>query len=228
MREELFDLSDEYEEMLSQGLRFSGESAAYFLEGRLRSLRRWLKEPERIRRVLDFGCGVGHGTKRLSVLFPGADVAGVDTGEKALDAARRLNGGAGIRFLTVDELRGDDTLYDLCYVNGVFHHIAPRDRPDGLSLIHRCLRPGGMLAFFENNPWNLGARIVMAHIPFDRHARMLSPREAARLAQSAGYRALQTRSLFFFPRFLKPLRFLESRLEWTPLGAQYCILARRP
>src|SRR5438309_3255475 len=33
--EELFDLSSEYESMLNQGIRLSGESMAFFLEGRL-------------------------------------------------------------------------------------------------------------------------------------------------------------------------------------------------
>jgi hypothetical protein len=39
----------------------------------------------------------------------------------------------------------------------------------------------GMLALFENNPWNPGARMVMARIPFDRDAVTLSPIEARRM-----------------------------------------------
>jgi len=128
--------------------------------------------------------------------------------------------------MTLADLReGED--FDLCYVNGVFHHIDPAERPEALSLIHRVLRPGGVLALFENNPWNFGARMVMARIPFDRDARMLSPVLTAQLLTRAGFEVLRTDSLFFFPRFLKGLRFSELFLGWTRLGAQYVVLGGR-
>jgi len=92
-------------------------------------------------------------------------------------------------------------------------------------MIHRALRPGGTLALFENNPWNIGARMVMARIPFDRDAQMLSPWCASALLQGSGFEILSTDSLFFFPRFLQALRFLEPSLSSTLLGAQYLVLA---
>jgi hypothetical protein len=41
--EELFDLSDEYEAMLNQGIRLSGESMFFFLEGRLNLLQEQMR-----------------------------------------------------------------------------------------------------------------------------------------------------------------------------------------
>jgi len=38
MEEALFDLSDEYRQMLHQGLRLSGESQEFFIRGRIESL----------------------------------------------------------------------------------------------------------------------------------------------------------------------------------------------
>ena len=71
----LFDLTEEYSRMLNQGLKLSGEDQAFFIEGRLRDLARTLagRQP---RRILDFGCGLGHTAGRFSRLFPKAEIVG--------------------------------------------------------------------------------------------------------------------------------------------------------
>src|SRR5678815_4746650 len=148
--------------MLNQGIRLSGENMMFFLEGRLNLLRARVSPHTSVSRILDFGCGLGYTSKRLREMFPRAEITGVDTSRQALEAARERNSGPGIRFVHVDELGGIAGGFDLCYVNGVFHHIPPEERLDALRVIHRSLRPGGKLALFENNPWNLGARMVMA------------------------------------------------------------------
>jgi len=224
IKEELFDLTGEYEAMLNQGIRLSGESMLFFLEGRLKLLRAKTLDRSPITRILDFGCGLGHASKRLHELFPEAEITGVDTSEKALDHARECNADVRIRFQTVGDLENDRSSYDLCYVNGVFHHIPPPERPGALALIYQRLRPAGALALFENNPWNFGARMVMARIPFDRDAQMLSPLSAAGLLRKSGFEIARTDSLFFFPRSLKALRSAEPLLGWTRLGAQYLVL----
>lgn len=227
VREELFDLSEEYESMLNQGIRLSGESMSFFMEGRLQLLQKRTRGTGPVSTILDFGCGLGFASQRLRQIFPAAEITGADTSRKALEAARQKNGGPGIRFVTVDDLGNSPENFDLCHVNGVFHHILPAERPEALGLIHRVLRPGGTLALFENNPWNFGARMVMARIPFDRDAQMLSPLLTAASLRQSGFRVLQTDSLFFFPRFLKGLRFSEPFLGWTRLGAQYLVLAAK-
>jgi SAM-dependent methyltransferase len=225
--EELLDRTDEYESMLNQGIRLSGESMGFFLEGRLSLLRKRTRTMGQVSRVLDFGCGLGHASAHLRELYPAAEITGADASHNAVAAARRINGGAGIRYIGVDELEKDSGSYDVCYVNGVFHHIPAAERPAALALIHQVLRPGGTLALFENNPWNFGTRMVMARIPFDRDAHMLSPLLAADLLRQAGFEVLHTDSLFFFPRALRGLRFSEPFLGWTRLGAQYLVLAAR-
>jgi SAM-dependent methyltransferase len=226
--EELFDLSDEYEAMLNQGIRLSGESMSFFMEGRLNLLHEQVQARRRaVSGVLDFGCGLGYSSQRLSEMFAPAEVTGVDTSVNVLETARQRHGGTGVRFTSLGDLKNQAGRYDLCYVNGVFHHISPPERPGALQLIHRALRPGGMLALFENNPWNLGARMVMARIPFDREAHMLSPLLTRKLLRQEGFEILHTGSLFFFPRVLKVLRSLERPLSWTRLGAQYLVLAER-
>jgi SAM-dependent methyltransferase len=226
--EALFDLTEEYQAMLDQGIRLSGENMFFFLEGRLALLQRLLRARRPPARILDFGCGLGYAARRLRELFPDAEVTGADTSENALQSARERNGTPGVRFHALEDLEREPARFDVCYVNGVFHHIPLAERASAMALIHRVLRPGGVLALFENNPWNPGARMVMARIPFDRDAHMLSPLQTAALMKRAEFDVLRTESLFFFPRPLKALRRAEPYLSWTRLGAQYAVIGVRP
>lgn len=227
MEEALFDLAAEYTEMLNQGLRLSGESQEFFVEGRLRNLIARLPSGFAPRRILDFGCGIGATSGPLAGLFPAAAVVGTDTSERALEYAAEKHGSARIRFKGIAALESEAP-FDLCYSNGVFHHIHPAKRLSAVAKIHTALRPGGLFALFDNNPWNLGARMVMKRVPFDRHAIMMPLGEAKNLVKQAGFQAPPaTWTMFYFPRVLAPLRFLERPLAALPLGAQYCVLARK-
>ena len=224
-REVLFDLSVEYEQMLNQGIRLSGEGQEFFIRGRVESLKSRLPGGLKVRRILDFGCGIGTSARHLGEQFEKAEVVGVDTSENALSYATDKWGSDRLRFLGMDALDSEKD-FDLCYVNGVFHHIEPVDRAEAVRKIYGALRSGGRFALFENNPWNPGARMVMQRIPFDRDAKMLSVPNAVRLLRVGGFGGTVSRwSLFYFPRLLAPLRFLEGALSHLPLGAQYCVLA---
>jgi SAM-dependent methyltransferase len=223
----LFDKSEEYEAMLARGLRLSGEDRHYFIEGRLQALRDLLGPAFRPRAILDFGCGIGDTAARFASLYPDAEVTGVDAARGAVEHARREHGNARVRFETLDAFRASGR-YDLCYSNGVFHHIAPSERVAAARLVRDALAPHGRFALMENNPWNPGARWVMRRIPFDRDAIPIAPPRARALLRDAGFAACApARFLFFFPRALAWLRFAEGRLARVPLGAQYCVLASR-
>jgi SAM-dependent methyltransferase len=222
----LFDLAAEYDEMLGRGIRLSGEDRHFFVAGRLAELKRRLDRAAAPRRILDFGCGIGDTSRALLQLFGEVEVVGVDTAERALAHAVATHRDPRLRFEALDAFsaRGE---FDLCYVNGVFHHIRPAERPGAIQRIRDALTPGGHLALFENNPWNPGARMVMRRIPFDRDAQMLSIPESRSLLEAAGFQRLQTRTLFYFPRALAFLRRLEPVLAALPLGAQYLVLGQR-
>ncbi len=227
MTESLFDRSAEYDEMLQRGLQLSGEDKTYFLAGRVEDLRSHLPHPSTVRRILDFGCGIGDSSSHLAEVFAQAEVVGKDNAERAMAHAREKHGGSRVQFVALSELRSTG-LFDLCYVNGVFHHIPPAERPGAIALIASVLRQDAHLALFENNPWNLGTRLVMSRIPFDRDAQPLSVLQARRLLRAGGFsHAVTTRFLFYFPRPLARLRFAEPWLAHAPLGAQYYVLARK-
>ena len=186
MEEVLFDLSAEYSQMLNQGIRLSGEDQEFFIQGRIQSLSLRLPADFRPRRILDFGCGIGTATRRLGEKFSAAAIVGVDTSESALEYGTGHYGSNRVHFRKLTELPGEDE-FDLCYVNGVFHHIEPENRTGAVEAIYSALRPGGYLALFENNPWNPGTRLVMSRIPFDRNAIPLSIPEARRLVRTGGF-----------------------------------------
>ena len=110
----------------------------------------------------------------------------------------------------------------------MFHHIPPAEREAAVAYVHGALRPGGIFALWENNPWNPGTRLVMRRIPFDRDAETLSAPATRRLLRAGGFEIERTDFLFVFPRPLRALRPLERRLARAPLGAQYLVLARKP
>src|SRR5262249_27313815 len=141
-------------------------------------------------RALDFGCGIGSAAPIALETFPELrQLIGVDVSAQSLDVARRRYGGSRVEVRAISEYqpRGD---LGLVFCNGVFHHIAPERRADTVRAIRQALRPGGVFALFENNPWNPGTRYVMSRISFDRDAIPLSPPAARRLVAAGGLELL--------------------------------------
>jgi SAM-dependent methyltransferase len=225
MDDDPFARSDEYDALLAAGLRLSGEEKSFFIEGRLASLFAAMPPGWRPRRILDFGCGTGDTEAALAARVPDAEVVGVDVSEVALRVARARHPAA--RFASLAELAGLGA-FDLCYVNGVLHHIEPAKRGEAMTAMFSALAPGGRLALYENNAWNPGTWMVMRRVAFDRDAVPMSPLEVRRLASNAGFTAVTLRTLFYFPRPLAWLRGLEPALGRLPLGAQLQVLATKP
>ena len=217
-----------YEEALQKGVSLSGESKDYFAQKRVDWLKRRLLETGRqTTAIMDFGCGTGGAIPFLAATFQPALLVGLDVSTASISLAQQEFGSDTIRFSTPEEYSpaGD---FDLVFCNGVFHHIPPLERPGCLKFIANSLKPGGVFAMWENNPWNLGTRMVMARIPFDRDAIVLSYLEARALMREAGLTPEHSDFQFFFPRFLSWLRPLEASLRGIPLGAQYMVFGRKP
>jgi SAM-dependent methyltransferase len=217
----------DYDAALNKGISLSGEAKDYFIEGRIAWLRRcldWQQIEPGERRVLDFGCGTGASFPTLRRELRAAAVMGIDVSSAELEIARRDHPWAGAYLL--DEAPAELNA-DIAYSNGTFHHIPPADRGGAVARIFRALRPGGVFALWENNPWNPGTRMVMKRIPFDRDAITLSAPEARGMLRAGGFEILRTDFYFVFPRSLAALRKLEPALSRLPIGAQYQVLCRR-
>ena len=215
-----------YDEALQRGLSLSGENKDFFALGRIQILARWLPNAS-FQRVLDYGCGTGSATPHLLALPGLTSLVGADVSDRSIARARTIWQHPKAEFCNLSAL-STQAPFDLVFCNGVFHHIPVGERAEALSQIHRCLRSGGVLAFWENNPWNPGTRWVMSRIPFDREASLLWPGSARRLLSRARLEVIRTHFAFIFPKPLRWLRWMEWPLHRIPFGAQYLILARKP
>lgn len=216
-----------YDAALAQGLSVSGEDKSFFANGRIAWLAGCLKEiSEKPRSALDFGCGTGSATPFLFELLEISSLVGVDVSAKSLEEATRSYGSPRATFLLFNQYEPSETM-DLAFCNGVFHHVPLKERAGAVEYIHRSLRPGGLFAFWENNPWNPGTRYVMSRIPFDRDAITLTPPESRRLLRGGGFEILRTDFLFIFPKMLRWFRLIEPWVARWPFGAQYQVLCRK-
>src|SRR5262245_6123825 len=71
--------------------------------------------------------------------FPEASLVGVDVSRKSLEVARQTIGRDDVRFLLFEQYQPRAEI-DLAFANGVFHHIAPSQRPAAVQYIRRSVR----------------------------------------------------------------------------------------
>ena len=217
-----------YDQELAEGLGLTGEGKEYYARGRMRWLAKRLREmgATNPQTILDFGCGLGNGTPHFFEYLGAKRVVGVDVSDGLLDRARAAFAGEPrVSFHRISSYEAPGSA-DVAFVNGVFHHIPPADRAQALAYVRRTLKPGGLFAFWENNPWNPGTRYIMRRVSFDANAITITPPEAQSMLRDAGFAIVRTDFLFYFPRALRLLRPLERALASLPLGGQYLVLCR--
>jgi ubiquinone/menaquinone biosynthesis C-methylase UbiE len=97
--------------------------------------------------VLDLGCGTGRLLRRVSRLWPGARLFGVDLSPVMIGQASRLAPDAGFFVSPAEEVPVPDASIDLVLTSVSFHHW--RDQAKGLSEVMRVLRPGGVFCIAD-------------------------------------------------------------------------------
>ncbi|HKC95042.1 MAG TPA: class I SAM-dependent methyltransferase [Nitrospira sp.] len=221
------EYAENYDETLAEGLAVSGEDSSYFARGRVLWLRYCLQQlGEKPRAILDYGCGTGSTAPLFHELLGVETVVGLDASAQLIERAHQKYGTERSRFLMIEHYQPSAQV-DLAYCNGVFHHIPVSKRDQVVAYIARTLRPGGLFALWENNPWNPGTRYIMRRIPFDRDAVTLTATETQRLLSTCGFEIVGTNFLFVFPRLFGWLRWIEPFMSGLPLGAQYLVLGRK-
>ena len=229
MNEPEFDrYADSYRRLHAENIRLSGESPDYFARYKALDARRLAGGGLPFPRVLDFGCGIGNATRFLEESFPDCEVTGVDVSPASLDIARRSASPAA-RFLVMngETVPAADGQFGLAFVSCVLHHVDAARHAAVLAELRRVLAPGGLLAVYEHNPWNpLTVRAVQA-CEFDENAVLIPAGRMGERVRAAGFARMRTRYVVFYPNVLRFLRWSERLLGWLPLGAQYCVSARR-
>jgi SAM-dependent methyltransferase len=223
---EFDETAREYERLFVPWLRIAGASREHFARTRLNWLSHLLRTHEIApKRVLDFGCGTGMSLGLLTEVLQAEHVIGLDTSEESLAVAAETVGNERVQLATPARFLPQGDL-DLVFCNGVFHHIPVAERPMTIDYIYRCLRPGGIFALWENNPWNPIHAFAMKHSKIDKNAIPLPPPESCRLT-SEQFQVVRTDYLFFLPGPFRWLRSLEKWLIKVPVGAQYQVFARK-
>lgn len=216
-----------YDQALQQGLSVSGEAKEYFAEGRVAFLKKCLNKIKyQPQRVLDFGCGTGTSVPILHAISGVTFTQGIDLSAESIAQAEKMHGQVHRRFCTLADYQPEGS-FDLVFCNGVFHHIPLDQRAKAIETVYLSLKPGGIFALWENNPWNPATRYVMSRIPFDKDAITLTPPESRRITQAGGFTILRTDFLFIFPRLLKWFRPLEQFISSWPVGTQYQVLCQK-
>jgi 2-polyprenyl-6-hydroxyphenyl methylase/3-demethylubiquinone-9 3-methyltransferase len=147
------------------------------------------------KRVLDVGCGGG--ILAESIYFKGADVTGIDLGEKSLNVAKlhQLESGAKVdyRLVSVEQLAEEvPASYDVVTCLEMLEHV-----PDPASIVAACaklVKPNGSVFFstINRNPKAyllavIGAEYLLNMLPKGTHdyAKFIKPSELALMMRSA-------------------------------------------
>lgn len=223
---EFDEFASRYEQILERPCALSGESPDFYAEERFHWCRRRLIHSLPFETALDFGCGTGGSVRYFFDILGCKRVVAVDPSVQSLRVAKQRCSGFEVQLRTPQEFAPSADL-PFAFCNGVFHHIPPADRLQALTYIWAALSENGILAFWENNPWNPVVVHGMSLNEFDRTAQTLSPIRAVRLLKTAGFRVQRIDYCFFFPHFARMFRRLEPALRWLPLGAQYLVVAQK-
>lgn len=159
--------------------------------------------------VLDVGCGGGILSE--SMALKGAQVTGIDLGEKALKVAQlhSLESGVAVnyRLVSVEALAAEQPeRFDVVTCLEMLEHV-----PDPASVVHACARlvkPGGHVFFstINRNPKSyllavIGAEYVLNMLPRGTHdyAKFIKPSELASWTRAAGLSLQHQTGMSFNP-----------------------------
>jgi len=177
MKDGFDEYAKDYDKILNESVRVSGEEAGFFAEAKIKLMcEQGLRLEPLGRKFLDFGCGTGNSYQYICKYFSEAIYYGVDPSKASVEEAKQKCGYAHFYDFDGRTLPFENEEFDIAFSSVVFHHI-PFERHSGiLEEIYRVLRPGGVFFLFEHNPYNPVVRKVVNDCPFDKYAVLLSPR----------------------------------------------------
>jgi SAM-dependent methyltransferase len=124
---------------------------------------RLLADAARGKRVLDFGCGMGH-LGRTLVKLGAAHVHGIDISDVFIAEAKRLAGDdPRLSYAVADAALFKGETYDVITGHAILHHLDWRTVVK--HLYDNVLAPGGTMFFYEPLGENLGLRMYWKFFP---------------------------------------------------------------
>lgn len=218
--------ADSYEEMCADPLRRRfASSTDFFHRRKLEVLRSALRAAGRSPGNLDWldlGCGRGDLLRMGKTEF--ASASGCDVSPASL----KYCAGMSVREQKqADRIPFDAQSFDLVTAACVYHHVAVSERLRLTQSVLKVLRPGGLLAIFEHNPWNPVTRAIVRRCPIDANATLLRSSESAALLAEAGFIRISSQYFLFLPEAVgAKIALVENWLRWIPLGGQYAVFGK--
>jgi SAM-dependent methyltransferase len=219
---------DTYRSEVEKSISFIGRDLTFFTEVKARVLVELVqRETGRAEdaHVLDVGCGPGETDTFLVGRF--GSIEGVDISDGVIEAARARNPTVSYEVYDGDRLPYADGVFDLAFAMNVVHHVPPAHWETFTRELARVVRPNGLLALIEHNPFNPLTRLAVSRCEFDDDAVLLRRAQAEGLLRSVGLELASSRYILFFPWRSRALASVEDKLRHLPLGAQYVVAGRR-
>ncbi len=220
-------LAKEYERLLDDPVReYFAPGSGFFLSRKIEVLLEFAaRHGVNTTRAtwLDVGCGKGELMRAATPHV--ARVLGCDVSLAMMSECRDLD---VVQQVDPDRLPYENASVDWVTAVCLFHHIEPRDRERLAADIHRVLRPGGIFAIVEHNPFNPATQLIVRRTPVDDNAMLLTAGSARRLLRAARMQTVATQYFLFVPeRIYEWAAPLERALARVPLGGQYVVFGRK-
>ncbi len=226
MSSEFDAYSAKYAELLRDPLRDRFATAAFFHERKWTLIREfWKRRGVRISSLVWLDIGCGHGDL-LRLGAPGfRSAAGCDPSREML---RPIAGAVLRRQESPAELPFESGAFDFATAVCVYHHVDEPLQAPLTAEADRVLRPGGILAIIEHNPWNPVTQAIVRRSPVDTGAHLLTARRCRELVRRAGLDLLATEHFLYLPELLyRYAAPAERALRRLPMGGQYAVFARK-
>jgi SAM-dependent methyltransferase len=207
-----------YEAVINGYIGFFGQPQEFYTRAKANYLRHILdaKGGTETLDVLDVGCG--HGLIHPYLSGTSYRLTGIDVAEDAIEIAHQRNPHVDYDVYDGSRLPYADETFDVLFTICVMHHVAVDQRDTFVSEARRVLRPGGTFVVFEHNKLNPLVQWIVARIPFDRNAVLLTSWHTQKLVRAAGFREIDCRYILFFPFEAAALRKVEGYLGLAAVG----------
>jgi SAM-dependent methyltransferase len=221
-------LASNYDDLLRDPLReVFAPGSQFFVTRKLEILRAFAARrglDTRRARWLDVGCGRGDLLRAGRAHF--AEAIGCDV------SAGMLGEGGGLDVILQPDPRRlpfDDGSFDWVTAVCIYHHVPRADRGAITAEVRRVLRPGGVFAIVEHNPFNPAVQLIVRRTPVDEHADLLKASTARAVMRSGGMRPVETRYFLCVPeRLYAAIGALERGIEALPVGGQFAVFGISP
>jgi ubiquinone/menaquinone biosynthesis C-methylase UbiE len=229
LQAEFDQYAKQYESSVDQSVSFTGRDSAFFARRKVEILedivRPGMGSLQGLN-LLDVGCGTGTTDRYLAPRV--RTLHGVDISEEMLAKAEQNVPKGSYSHYNGANLPFDEGTFDVAVAICVLHHVPVPMRRDLVSDMVRVVRPGGVVAIFEHNPFNPLTRHAVNTCELDADAVLLPSRESVELLKTAADVEPESRYYLFSPLGGAVGCSVDRHFRKVPFGGQYVAWAQHP